>query len=59
MSDASVRSRIDTQASEICVGSERGERGKDLTMGLSWEMRSAMGDDIMDSARDVVLKESL
>lgn len=41
------------------MGSERGERGKDLTMGLSWEMRSAMGDDIMDSARDVVLKESL
>lgn len=41
------------------MGSESGERGKDLTMGLSWEMRSAMGDDIVDRALDVVLKESL
>lgn len=58
-SDVSVRSRIDIQASEICVGSESGERGKDLTIGLSWEMRFAMGDIILDSARDVALKKAV
>lgn len=58
-SDASVRSRIDIQASEIWVGSESGERGKDLAMDLSWETRFAMGDDILGCSRYVVLEESL